>query len=130
MEPPKTAQIQKSREQLLVKPEQAQRIVLHLLTQRQHAYKTPDSERSDRMRAHRTFVFMDESESAATTRSLCLHVGFEYMVLGRPEIVDCWGLGGPGGPRTILEGGGLRPPPFGMVFGAPGAVQTPKIDAF
>ncbi len=30
-------------------------------------------------------------------------------------------------PNTIPEGEGLRPPPFGMVWGAAGAAQTPKI---
>ncbi len=34
----------------------------------------------------------------------------------------------PGAPETIQKGGGRRPLPFGMVLGAPGAVQTPKID--
>ncbi len=52
------------------------------------------------------------------------------MVLGRPGIVDVWGLGGPGGPKTILKGGGLRLPPFGMVLGAAGAAQTSKIVDF
>ncbi len=34
-----------------------------------------------------------------------------------------WGvLGGPGGPKNLPKGGGLRPPPFGMVVGA---AQTP-----
>ncbi len=50
--------------------------------------------------------------------------------LGRPEIVDFGGLGGPAALKTIPEGRGLRPPPFGMVFGAAGAVQTHKILKF
>ncbi len=32
--------------------------------------------------------------------------------------------------KTIPEGGGLRPPPSGMVFGAAGTAQTPNIDDF
>ena len=31
-------------------------------------------------------------------------------------------------PQPYPKVGGLRPPPFGMVSGAPGAFQTPKID--
>jgi hypothetical protein len=34
----------------------------------------------------------------------------------------------PGAPETIPKGGGLRPPPFGMVSEATGAAQTSKID--
>jgi hypothetical protein len=45
-----------------------------------------------------------------------------------PEIVDCWGLGGRGGPETLPNGWGRKPPPFGSVFRAAGAAQTPKID--
>ncbi len=41
-----------------------------------------------------------------------------YLVSGRPR----------GAPETIPKGGGLRPPPLGMVSGAPGAAQTPTID--
>ena len=33
-------------------------------------------------------------------------------------------------PKTIPRGWGRSPPPFGMVFGAAGAAQTPKIDDF
>ncbi len=36
----------------------------------------------------------------------------------------------PGAPETIPKGGVLRAQPFGVVSGAPGAVQTPKIDDF
>ncbi len=28
-----------------------------------------------------------------------LHLGFEYMVFGLPEIAEFWGLSGPGGPK-------------------------------
>ncbi len=59
-----------------------------------------------------------------------LHLGFYYMFLGPPEIVDCWGLGGPGGHKNHSKGWGRSPPPSGMVFGAAGAVQTPTIDDF
>ena len=36
----------------------------------------------------------------------------------------------PAAPKPISKGGGRSPPPSGMVFGAAGAAQTPKIDAF
>ena len=32
-----------------------------------------------------------------------------------------------GAPETIPKGGGLSPPPFNMVSGAPGAIKTPKV---
>ncbi len=60
------------------------------------------------------------------TRGSLIH-GF----VGRPEIADFGGSGWPlRPPKTIPEGGGLRPPPFGMVVGAAGAAQTPKLDDF
>ncbi len=39
-------------------------------------------------------------------------------------------LTAPGATETTPEGGALRAPPFGMVPGAPGAVQTFKIYDF
>ncbi len=45
-----------------------------------------------------------------------------------PEIIDFWGLDGPGGPETNPTGGALPASRFGVVSGAPGAVQTSKID--
>jgi hypothetical protein len=36
----------------------------------------------------------------------------------------------PGAPETAPKGGVRSAPPFGMVSGARGAVQTPKIDDF
>ncbi len=33
----------------------------------------------------------------------------------------------PGAPETTPKGGARSAPPFGVVYGAPGAVQTPKI---
>ena len=36
----------------------------------------------------------------------------------------------PGTPETAPKGGARSAPPFGMVSGAPGAVQSPNIDAF
>ncbi len=35
-------------------------------------------------------------------------------------------LAAPATPKTIPEGRGLRPPSFGMLFGAAGAARTPK----
>ncbi len=48
--------------------------------------------------------------------------------LGRPEIVDCWGLGAPAAPKTHPQGGGGggTPPPAGMVLRGAGAAPTPK----
>ncbi len=34
----------------------------------------------------------------------------------------------PGAPENMPKGGALRAPPFGVVSGALGAVQTPKVD--
>ncbi len=39
-------------------------------------------------------------------------------------------LAAPGAPETTPKGGALRAPPSGEVSGAPGAVQTLKIDDF
>jgi hypothetical protein len=42
-----------------------------------------------------------------------------------------WGSGRPrDAPETALKGRVLRAPPFGVVSGASGAVQTPNIDDF
>ena len=54
----------------------------------------------------------------------CYH---ENLFSRDPEIIDFWGLGGP---ETTPKGGALRAPPFGVVWGVPGAVQTPNIDDF
>ncbi len=40
------------------------------------------------------------------------------------------GLDDPGGPRNHSKGRGALALPFGVIYGAPGAVQTPKIDDF
>ncbi len=40
------------------------------------------------------------------------------------------GLDGPGTPESTPKGEALRAPPFGVVSGATGAVQTCKIDDF
>ena len=44
----------------------------------------------------------------------------------KSSILGVWTA--PGAPKTIPEGGGPSPPPVVMGSGAPGAVQTPKID--
>ncbi len=60
-----------------------------------------------------------------------IHLGFYYMVFGgRPGIFDVWGLGSPGGQKKKIKRWGASPPTFGRVFGAAGAVQTPKIVDF
>jgi hypothetical protein len=46
------------------------------------------------------------------------------------EIVDVWGLGGHGGPKTPAKGGALRTPLFGTGFPAAGAPQTPESGDF
>ncbi len=43
-----------------------------------------------------------------------------------PEIIQLWGLDGPGGPRNHSERRGAKRPHFGWVSGAPGAGQTSK----
>ncbi len=48
----------------------------------------------------------------------------ENLLFRDPEIIDLGGLDGPGAPETTPKGGTLRAPPFGVVSGAPGAVQT------
>jgi hypothetical protein len=52
--------------------------------------------------------------------------GFLYTVFGPASNL----LGASAAPKTIPKGGGRSPPPSGMVFGAAGASQTPKIDDF
>ncbi len=47
-----------------------------------------------------------------------------------PEIINSGGLDGPGAPETTPKGRVLRTPPFGMISGAPGAVQTSRIEDF
>ncbi len=55
---------------------------------------------------------------------------FYTLFLGRPEVVDFGGLGGPGGPNNHAKIWRLCPSYFCMVSRAPGAAQTPKIDDF
>ncbi len=43
-----------------------------------------------------------------------------------PEIIDLWGLDGPGASETITQGGGLRPPPFGICFWGPRGRPDPQ----
>jgi hypothetical protein len=50
--------------------------------------------------------------------------------LGRPDIADFGGLGGPGGPENHSRRWGAKPPLSGMVFGALRAAQTRKINDF
>jgi hypothetical protein len=58
-----------------------------------------------------------------------LNLGVFYTRFwGLSKIIILGGVGWPAGPKTIPKGEGLRPPLFGMVFGAAGAAQTPKID--
>ena len=44
----------------------------------------------------------------------------------KSSILGVWTA--PGASETTPKGGALRASPFGVVVGAPGAVQTPKID--
>ena len=48
-----------------------------------------------------------------------------YLRGRKSVILGVWAA--PGAPETLPKGGGLRPPPFGRVSGAPGAAQTPKM---
>ena len=45
------------------------------------------------------------------TKPCCTWV-FNTWFLGRPEIVDFWGLGGPGGPKNHSKRWGASPPTF------------------
>lgn len=47
----------------------------------------------------------------------------KYMVFCRTENVKNWGA-----PETVPKSRGRRPPPVGLVSGAPGAAQAPFID--
>jgi hypothetical protein len=56
-----------------------------------------------------------------------LGFSFHGFWAGRESLIfGVWAA--PAAPKTIPKGGGLRPPPSGMVLGAAGAAQTPKID--
>ncbi len=46
----------------------------------------------------------------------------------KSSILGVWAT--PAAPKTIPEGGVLRPPPFGLVVGAAGAAQTQQIADF
>ncbi len=43
-----------------------------------------------------------------------------HVFIGRPDIDDLWGLGGPGAPKNYDKIGGLGPQPSVMVWGPPG----------
>ncbi len=45
---------------------------------------------------------------------------------GRPEIVECWGLGGPGGPQNHLKKWGASPPTFWNGVGGRRGRPNPK----
>jgi hypothetical protein len=47
-----------------------------------------------------------------------------------PEIIDFEVWTAPGAPDTIPKGGGLRPPPFGVVSGVPVPSRPQTIDDF
>ncbi len=65
-----------------------------------------------------------------------LRNGASGPISSRPSAAfrpDCYWEGteiGPPAPETFPEGGGLRTPPFGIIVGASGAVQTPNICDF
>ncbi len=52
------------------------------------------------------------------------------MFPGTQTSLIFWSLEGPGGPINHSKRGALRAPPLRVVSGAPGAVQTPKINDF
>jgi hypothetical protein len=62
---------------------------------------------------------------------LCNTLGFynSWFSAGRRSLTS-WVWAAPAAPKTIAKGGELRPPPFGIVFWAAGAAQTPKVDDF
>ncbi len=53
-----------------------------------------------------------------------IHLGLNTWFLGRPEIVDFWGLGGPGGTKNHSKRWRAKPPTFWNGLGADGAAQT------
>ncbi len=58
------------------------------------------------------------------------HVNMKTYFFGpkKSSILGVWK--DPGDPETTPKGGARSAPPFGVASGAPGAVQTPKIDDF
>ncbi len=69
--------------------------------------------------------------STQACREVCTLEVFFTWFWGRPQILDFWGLGGPGGPKNTLQKvGGRSPPASGKVFGAAGAAQTQRIGDF
>ncbi len=61
-------------------------------------------------------------------RSCTLGGNFQFFKDRKYVILGVWAA--PGARETIPLGGGLRPPPFARVSGAPGAAQTPKMTDF
>jgi hypothetical protein len=60
-----------------------------------------------------------------------LHFFVLYMLFGQAGNRRFWGVwAASAAPKIIPEGGGLRPRPSGMVFGAAGAAHIPKIIDF
>jgi hypothetical protein len=61
----------------------------------------------------------------------CTVGGYEIDQLFKDRksvILGVWAA--PGAPETLPKGRGRSPPPSGMVSGAPGAAQTPKMTDF
>ena len=75
----------------------------------------------------------DPRDPSCTSRG-CTLDGYKILELlkGRRSIIlGVWAA--PGAPETLPKGGGLRPPPFARVPGAPGApraAQTPNVTDF
>ncbi len=67
--------------------------------------------------------------------SICTFVAALWMAMTfykkkdrKSVMLGVWAA--PGAPETLAKGEELRPPPFGMVSGAPGAAQTHKMTDF
>jgi hypothetical protein len=70
----------------------------------------------------------DEADTLKATPGTddATRLGFYTCFLGRPEIVDVGGLGGPGGPKQHSERWGASPPIFWIgVLGPPGPPRPP-----
>ena len=68
---------------------------------------------------------MLETQKDRDTFGFLIH---DFWAGRKSSIFGFWAA--PGARETMQKCGGLRPPHFGMAFGAPGAAQTPKIDDF
>jgi hypothetical protein len=75
----------------------------------------------------------DRTLQRSSTFARLSHITLGFIIRGfwagrESPIFGVWAASA--APKTIPDGGGRRPPPFGIVFGAARATQTPNIDDF